>query len=270
VPAAPASLPHWGAQKTWLIDSGNQFRPTAPLALDSAAYAAAFNEVKAIGAVGSMLRTADQTASAQFWAGAAGTGPWVRAGIDAAQSAGLSTLENAALFAKLSTSMVDAGIAVWDTKYAFDYWRPVTAIRLADLDGNDGTVADPGWTPLITTPPHPSYISAHASAAGAATIVLQSVFGAGSPFCMTFGGNNRCWTSFETAALDATNSRLWGGIHWSFDNMTGLAQGREVAAFALSRGVFAAVPEPASWATMIAGFGLLGGTLRIRRRIRFA
>jgi hypothetical protein len=266
---APAALPGWGAVDPWLLDSADQFRPGAPPTLTDAAYSAAFNAVKDIGSAASLTRTADQTASAQFWAGAPGTGPWIQAGIEAAQAKGLSTLENARLFGSLSVAMADATIATWDAKYAYDYWRPVTAIRLADLDGNPGTAADLGWSPLIVTPPHPSYVSAHAAAAGAAWTILGAYLGDDNPFCLTFG-TTRCWTGYGDAATDAANSRLWGGIHWGFDNSTGLALGQAVAGHALADITFDAVPEPATWAMMVLGFGLAGALLRRRARTGLA
>ena len=262
----PAALPQWGGVDPWLMQSGDQFRPGPPPGLTSEAYTAAFKEVLTLGAANSATRTVDQTASAIFWAGAAGTGPWIQAGIDGAQAKGLSTIENARLFGLLSVALADAGIATWDAKYTYDYWRPVTAIRLADLDGNAATIADPNWTSLIVAPPHPSFLSAHASAVGAASTILGAFLGDGNSFCLTAGANNRCWTGYEAAALDAANSRLWGGIHWSFDNAAGLDLGRSVGQYALASGAFRAVPEPLSWTLMITGFGLAGVMLRRRPR----
>ncbi|HEX7947909.1 MAG TPA: PEPxxWA-CTERM sorting domain-containing protein, partial [Phenylobacterium sp.] len=261
----PAALPGWGAVDPWLLNSGDQFRPGPPPAIGSVAYAAAYNEVMAVGSATSATRTADQTASAQFWAAASGTGPWIQAGLDVAQTAGLSTLENARLFATLSTAIADVAIATWDSKYAYDYWRPVTGIRNGDLDGNDATVADPSWNPLIVTPAFPSYFSAHAAVAGAASTILGSFLGDGHSFCLMASGATRCFSGYEQAATDAANSRLWGGIHWSFDNATGLATGRAVANYALASKAFDAVPEPSAWGVMIMGFGLVGRLLRRRR-----
>ena len=126
----------------------------------SPAYAVAFNEVMAIGSTTSATRTDDQSAAALFWAGTAGAQQWVQAGLDVAETAGLSTIDNARLFALLGTSIADTLIGVWDSKFEYDLWRPVTAIQGADLDGNPATLADPGWSSLINNPPYSKRSSA--------------------------------------------------------------------------------------------------------------
>jgi hypothetical protein len=265
---AAGVFPQWGGVDPWLMTSGDQFRSAAPPALNSAAYTAAFDEVKDIGASGSLTRTADQSASAVFWAGASGVGPWIRAAIDVAQGSGNSTLENASVLAQMLVAGADATIGIFDAKYHYDYWRPVTAIRAGDADGNPDTVGDAGWSSFITTPPHPSYISGHSGQAGAASVVLAAAFGNETAFCLTWAGNSRCWDSFSLAAEDAANSRLWGGIHWRFDNEAGLALGRAVGDWTLGSNAFNAVPEPATWAMMILGFGVVGLAARRRERMQ--
>jgi hypothetical protein len=263
-----AAVPQWAQVDPFVIASPDQFRPGPPPDVGSIAYAAAYSEVLAIGSATSLTRTADQSAAAQFWVQASGTAPWIQAGLDVAETTGLSSIENARLFALLSTSVADSVIGIWDAKYQYDYWRPVTAIRNGDLDGNGLTAGDPNWTPFITTPNHPSYISGHSGVAGAASTILANFLGDTQNFCLTVSGLNRCWSSFSGAADDAANSRLWGGIHWSFDNAAGLALGRQIGQYALSSTAFDAVPEPASWAMMITGLGLIG--VAIRRRTRRA
>lgn len=262
---APGAVPQWGGVDTWNIATGDQFRAAPPPEIGSAEYAAAFAEVRDIGSLGSLTRTADQSASAKFWEAASGTAPWIQAGLQGAQSEGLSTLENARLFALLTTSIADAAIATWDSKYFYDYWRPVTAIRLADLDGNSATDADPTWISYITAPPHPSYVSGHSAVSAAASTVLADLLGDSNPFCLTSSVGQRCFDGFEAAAQDAANSRLWGGIHWSFDNAAGLQLGSEIARYALASSAFDAVPEPTTWALMIVGFGMAGTMFRRRR-----
>jgi hypothetical protein len=263
---APAAVPQWGGVDPWILNSGDQFRPAPPPDITSAEYTLAYQQVMDIGSATSTTRTADQTASALFWAGAAGTGPWIQAAIGRSEAKGLTTIENAQLFALLATTTADAAIAVWDTKYFYDYWRPITAIRNGDIDGNPDTVADPNWISLIVAPAFPSYASAHATVAGAAAGTLAALLGDAGNFCLTAGGNSRCWASFSDASQDAANSREWGGIHWSFDNETGLVLGADIADFALAGGYFRAVPEPLGWSLLLGGIGLVGGVLRARRR----
>jgi hypothetical protein len=262
-----AALPHWGGVTPFLLSSGSQFRPDAPPALGSAEYAAAYNEVKTIGAIGSATRTADQTASALFWDVSNGL-TWIRIGVDVIADDNRSTLENAQIMAKLSTAVADSLIAGFDAKYHHNFWRPVTAIREGANDGNAATEGDANWSPLFNTPAHPSYLSTHSMQSGAASTVLLALAG-DQAFCNTIGPDTRCFTGLAQAAQDAADSRLWGGIHFRFDNELGLAAGQAVGRWALSQTAFNAVPEPASWALMIAGFGLAGAVVR-RRKVRVA
>ena len=260
---APAALPHWGDVTPFGMTSGDQFRPGPPPALDSAEYAAAFNEVKEWGSAGSLLRTADQTASALFWDAANGA-PWLRIGLLVAEDEPKTTLEFASSFALLTTSLADALIAGFDAKYEYALWRPITAIRNADLDGNDATVSDPNWNSLFAAPNHPSYLSTHSALSGAGAGILIALFGDDHQFEFSIGGDSRAFTSITQAALDGANSRLWGGIHFSFDNAAGLVTGQQIAAQALEGNAFNAVPEPAAWTMMILGFGLVGAIHRRR------
>ena len=264
----PPAMPQQATVTPYLMTSPSQFRVAPPPLLTSAQYTAAFNEVKEIGAIGSLARTADQTLSAKFWATTQGPGPWITAAIGIAGTKGLSTLENARLFALLSTSVADAITSVWDSKFYYDYWRPVTGIRAADTDGNVDTVSDPNWTPLIVTPSHQSYSSAHATISGAAATILELTLGNTDPFCVTSLAATRCWANFGDAATDSVNSRLWAGVHWRFDNEAGFAAGQAIGRFAFASTAFAAVPEPAAWALLITGFALTGTAMRRRRTYR--
>lgn len=261
---APAAIPQYAHVTPFLMNSPDQFRPGPPPALDSAEYAAAYEEVKQYGAMNSLIRSADQTAAANFWNPANGSN-WLRIGVDYALGQGLSTIDNATLFATLMTASADALIAGWDSKYAYDSWRPITAIRSGDLDGNPLTIADPTWNSLNPAPAHPSYISTLSALSMASALILEDAFGNDHHFCTTIGANSRCWDSFEQAALDSSDSRIWDGIHFRFDTQAGLAVGRNIGAYALDQDGFGAVPEPASWAMMIAGFGLVGGVMRWRQ-----
>lgn len=155
----PGLLPQWPDVTPFAIASGDQFRPGGPPALDSAEYATELNQVKELGSINSTTRTADQTEIARFWADGAGTftppGHWNQIAELVALAQGNTLSENARLFALLNIAEADAAIVAWDAKYEYDFWRPVTAIRQADTDGNPDTIGDPNWEPLLVTPPFP-------------------------------------------------------------------------------------------------------------------
>ncbi len=251
---APGALPHWGGVDPFMMTTGDQFRPAPPPALDSAEYAAAYNEVKEIGAVGSATRTADQTASALFWDAANGS-PWLRIGLLVGEDEALDTLGFARSYALLTTSLADALIAGFDAKYEYALWRPVTAIQLGDTDGNDATLGDAAWQSLFPAPAHPSYLSTHSALSGAGAGVLIAMFGDTQGFEFSIGADTRAFTGLQQAALDGANSRLWGGIHFDFDNEAGLWTGDQIAQWALAGRAFNAVPEPATWAMLLLGLG---------------
>src|SRR5207237_1766873 len=187
------------------IPSDSAFRPPAPPALTSADYTAAFNEVKSLGAANSTTRTAEQSQIARFWYGTAGTftsaGYWNQIAQGVAQQRGDSLVQNARLFALLNLAQADAYFAVWDAKYTYNFWRPVTAIRAADADGNPDTAADPAWAPFLATPAHPSYNSGHSGISGAAAAVLAAFFGSDAvPFSLSsdsLPGVTRSFASFS-------------------------------------------------------------------------
>lgn len=269
VPGAAPILPGFGNVKPFLLTSADQFEAAPPPAIGSLDYAAAYNLVKLVGAANSEqlgFRTHDQTQAALFWA-AAGGASWVQIGVGLAANKGLSTLQNAQLFALLTSGLTDAFITVFDAKYENSFWRPVTAIHAGDIDGNPLTVGDPNWTSLLPAPNHPDYYSAHAVADGTAAAILLGLVGDQS-FCATFGGIQRCFAGINAASVEGANSRIWGGIHFPFDATSGLDTGTSIGQFALNDSVFRAVPEPATWMTMVLGFALLGWTIRRRSEHR--
>jgi uncharacterized protein (TIGR03118 family) len=236
---APAQTPQWPSVTPFALDSGSQFRPGPPPALTSAAYTAAFNEVKSLGRVDSTTRTPQQTEVARFWEAKAGTpqiaGYWNEIAQGAATSQGNTLDQNARLFADLNVTLADETIAFFDAKYTYNRWRPVTAIQLADQDGNPDTVADPNWLPLLNTANHPSWVSAHGGISGAAAATLANFFSTDNvPISLTsedLAGVTNSFTSFSAAAAEAENSVVWSGTHFRFDVTAGDAQGRAVAAF---------------------------------------
>ncbi|HVK11712.1 MAG TPA: phosphatase PAP2 family protein [Gemmataceae bacterium] len=232
-------LPSWGKAPLFALKSAEAVRPPEPPALTSPEFAAAFRQVQALGSRDSRMRTAEQTEIAKFWADGEGTvtppGHWNRIAAAVARDRGLSRAETARLFAMLNVALADAAIACWECKFRFDVWRPVTAIRNADQLKNPDLVAEPDWTPLLTTPPFPAYTSGHSSFSGAAAAVLAQFFGTDRVRFTTASdglpGVTRSFASFTDAATEAGLSRIYGGIHWSFDNTAGQMSGRKIGEY---------------------------------------
>jgi hypothetical protein len=200
----------------WVIASPDQFRPAGPPALTSDQYATDFNEVKAIGSLTSSTRTDFQTEVAKFWNGNTGL-YWNRIAQTMSAQNNTSLSDNARIYALLNIAIADGAIACWDAKYQYVHWRPITAIQLADTDGNASTDPDPSWAPLLVTPNHPEYPSAHATVSPAAAVVLQAAFGDSGPFTLdseTLPGVLHSFTSFAAAADEAFEARIYGGIHF--------------------------------------------------------
>jgi hypothetical protein len=226
----------WGQVTPFVLDRGDQFRPAPPPPLTSDAYAAAINEVKSLGSAASTTRTAEQTQIGRFW-----NPPiqnfWnqIAETVAVAHHSDLPT--TARLFAALNLSFADSAIAFYDAKYTYRLWRPVTAIRLADTDGNPNTVADPNWLPLSgNTAADPSYPGAHSTISAAGADVLSSFFGDDQSFSVTspaLPGVTRSFTSFDAAAQEAGLSRIFSGQHTRLDHVAGLALGHDVAGFVL-------------------------------------
>jgi hypothetical protein len=239
---APALAPQWPQLVPFAMTRGDQFRAAGPPDLTRAEYTAAFNEVKALGRRDESTRTAEQTQIGLFWADNAGVSPtppghWLDIALRESKHRGLTLSENARLFAMLGVALADAAIVSWDAKFDDDFWRPITAIREADTDGNPATVADSDWLPLIPTPPFPSYTSGHSTFSAAAAAVLGAVFGADTPFSTSSAdlpGVVRSFASYEAAADEAARSRLYGGIHYSFDNNDGITTGRALGEYVVT------------------------------------
>jgi PAP2 superfamily len=242
-PTAPefksAALPQWKDLTCFTMVSASQFRPAAPPALTSRQYAKDINQVKALGRKKSKERTADQTESARFWADDAGIsytppGHWNQIVGRVAANASDTLLNNARAFALLNISLADAGVAAWDAKYTYSRWRPIDAVRNADIDGNRATQAQKGWQPLLNTPNHPDYVSGHSTFSGAAAQVLTQIYGKKFSFTANsvgLAGVERSYTSFDAAADEAGMSRVYGGIHTMSANEAGLASGRALGRY---------------------------------------
>jgi len=239
-PTPPAFLPGVGfavAHTTpWVISSASQFRPGPPPDLTSNLYAANLNETKDKGLKTSATRTADETVAATFWASASVTYLWNHVAVQLGLQRKLSLLDNARLLAQLNVVTADAAIATFDAKYTYAFWRPVTAIPLADTDGNPATTADPAWVPLIVTPAHPEYPSAHSTFSSSAAAVLANYFGEYTTSVFdsnTLPGVMRTFSTFSDVLADIANARIDGGIHYRNSCNIGEALGTSVAQYSM-------------------------------------
>jgi len=237
--------------RPFLLRRADQFRPPAPPSLSSSQWAADFNEIKSVGAVNSTTRTPDQTAIAIFW-----TANVVRQYNALARSIAtrmsLDVPQSARLLAMLNEVGADAMIAMMDAKYHYLLWRPVTAIDPTSVtndgfgpvpgfdDGNPATVEQPGWRPLLATPNHPEYPSAHVNISSAIVEVLTRFLGTDAIDIDVQGGPTfnvtRHFATADDLRTEVANARVWGGLHYRFSTVAGSILGREIADYDLSRG----------------------------------
>jgi hypothetical protein len=231
VPTLLPAVPNWGKRRPWVMTGGDQFRPGPPPGLTSDTWKRDFDEIKALGARNSTQRTPEQTAIAKFWEATAPAVYWPVAR-SLATAPGRDVIENARLLAVAAMAMDDALIAVFDAKYAYNFWRPVTAIRNAE-----GDARDPGWMPFIDTPMHPEYPCAHCIVSGSLGAVLEAEFGTGpgpklSSASSTAGGAVRTWTSVGDFVQEVALARIYDGVHYRNSTEVGTAMGRKVGELA--------------------------------------
>lgn len=234
---APAVFTHWDGVTPFVLNNDEQLRPIPPPPLSSDAYAAALNEVKSLGQDSSTTRTADETTQAKFWA-APIWNYWNQIADDAVLAHHTDLPQAARLFADMDLSFADGAISFYDAKYHYDLWRPITAIREAATDGNPATIADPNWTPLATTPADPSYPGAHSVVSEAGATVLSAFFGNHDDITVTsevLPGVVRHFDSYQEAAREAGQSRIFAGVHTRLDHNAGLRLGRDVAGHVLAQ-----------------------------------
>lgn len=281
--------PQWGELDLFgLVDMEGLYPDRMP-DLTSQEYTDAFNEVKELGALNSATRTEEQTEIALFWAyDRLGMGTPMRLYNDIlrrlALDQGTDLMDNARLFAMSSTSVADAGIVAWDSKFEYDFWRPISGIRRADEDGNPDTEMDPDWEPLGApggtapdgstiddfTPPFPTYLSGHASFGGALFRSLENFYGTDEmPFEIgsdEVPGKTRSFDRFSDASAENGRSRVYMGIHWNFDDTEARAMGVRVAD-EIAQSHFQPVPEP-SGLTLASLALLLSMGVSRRRNVR--
>jgi hypothetical protein len=225
------AAPGWGEVTRFVLTSNSRYRPKAPYALTSKKDAADFNEVKRLGAVNSSSRSPEQTGIALFWVESSPLG-WNRIARIVSAQCGLNLWENARLFGLLNFASADGYIADFENKYFYEFWRPITAIRAADIDGNPDTIADKTWESLRPTPAGPDYTSGHSVQGGAMSEVLARFFGTDkisfSTTSTTLPGATRSFTSFSQAAEENGNSRVYIGFHFRHAVTEGIKLGRKV------------------------------------------
>lgn len=242
-PSPFAALTRWGEIIPFALNDDSQFRPGPPYAVTSKKYTVDFNEVKSLGGNGTTTpsaRTPEQTEIALFWVEGSPL-QWNRIARTVSAAAGLNLWENARLFGLLNMALMDGYIGTFETKYHYNYWRPITAIRLAATDGNPDTSADPTWTPLVDTPAIPDYDSGHSVQGGTAAQVLKRFFGtdtisfstcsttlpAGST-CNDGSPVTRSYSSFSQAADGNGLSRILVGFHFRKAVQEGIEHGRKI------------------------------------------
>ena len=258
----PPELPQWARVTPFALADATAFRPAPPPDLGSPQYAAAVDEVLRLGRIDSTERTPEQTELVTFWANGPGTatppGHWNRIATDLLMTDGRDLLDHARTLALLNLALADAAITAWDAKYQYDLWRPLHAIRRASEDGNDATLTDSNWLPLLKTPAHPSYVSGHSTFSAAAATVLTELFGDQVTFTSTTDPLSgltqrplapelivtRQFTSFWQAAEQAGLSRIYGGIHYAFDNTAGMQLGKAVGEAVIGHWLQPTAPHP--------------------------
>jgi hypothetical protein len=242
-PTALDPDPWVGDLEPFLIDRPDQFRSEGPLDVTSAEYAEEYDEVKRLGAIDSSVRTADQTSAAIFWQFAPAAF-WNRLTRDLASAHGLDAVEEARLLAIVNLTAADGAISCWNDKYYWDFWRPVTAIRSGDADGNPLTVGDPAWTPLfdpstvvtgapLSNPPFPDHPSGHTCLSGAVLTSMRDFFGtdkvAFDVHSGRFPGTPRHFERFSHALREIIDARVWAGVHFRSADVQGSVIGKKVA-----------------------------------------
>jgi hypothetical protein len=228
---APAAVPWLAQLRPFAIRSVAQFRPDGPPALDSPKWAKDYNEVKSIGAIDSTTRTPEQTEIGRFYSEHTGA-QFARVFRDFADAHGMSLADNARLFAMIYVASADALIVGWDAKYQYARWRPVTAIPAGDTDGNAATDADPAWAPLLTTPNHPEYVSAHGCFTAAYAETLRQFFGTkhvSVTLTSTVTGTSRTFDNTDDLAREIVEARIYAGIHFRTSCVHGAVVGKKVA-----------------------------------------
>jgi hypothetical protein len=231
----PTTIPTgWslGQHRPWFMKSAAQFRPGPPPALKSSVWARDYNEVKAVGSATSTVRTHEQTEIARFWASNL---PDIHLGLasSVATGPGREVTRNARLYAAVTAAMNETETAIFEAKYHYLFWRPITAIRNGDRDGNSATERDADWVPLIVTPMQPEYPCAHCMLATSIITVLRAEAGGNAALNLsttsnTAPGVTRRWTSTDAVVQEVSMARIWAGVHYRNSTEAGNHMGEQV------------------------------------------
>jgi hypothetical protein len=237
VPTAVMVGSAWPKLKPFVLTSVSQFRPQPPIALGSEQWAADYNEIKSLGGRTGSKRSAGQTEDALFWLspGPAIYYPVVR---QVAAAKKLNLLDSARFMALVAVARSDAFVAVFDAKYHYDFWRPITAIRNGDIDDNAKTDLEPTWQPIDNTPMHPEYPCAHCIMSGTIASVVEQLFGSADIAEVTLTsptapGVTRRWTNLWAMTDDVSNARIFAGFHYRFSTKVGQDMGRSIGQYAV-------------------------------------
>lgn len=235
VPTPSMWAPMWPNVRPFALTTASQFRPAPPIALSSAEWTADYNEIKTLGRIDSAARSAAQTEAARFWLSVGGDVyyPMVRS---IAAERKLGVLDSARLFALVAVARADSLIAVFDAKYHYDFWRPVTAIRHGDNDNNPATERDATWQPIADTPMHPEYPCAHCITAASMCAVLEAVIGTSAiaevaMTSRTAPGVTRRWTDLRQFVKEVSDARIWAGFHYRSSTRVGQDMGRRIGEY---------------------------------------
>jgi hypothetical protein len=234
VPTEFPVMSSWGIVRPFALKSGNQFRPPPPYSLNSAKWTKDYNEVKKMGAKSGSARNEEQSQIARFWelTGPATYNPVAR---QVAEAKAFDVLDNARLFALFSMAAADAGVAIFEAKYKYNFWRPVTAIRNADLDGNNATERDPNWEPFIRTPMHPEYPCAHCTFQSTAASVLRTFFESDAATfklsSTSAPGVTRSFNKLSDYVAEVVNARVYDGVHYRTSGEAGAAMGLKIGEY---------------------------------------
>jgi PAP2 superfamily len=238
VPTAITICSMWGEMKPFTLAAGSQFRPAPPISLDSKEWATDYNELKDYGGLISAKRAPEQTEIARFWlvGPPAAYHPFARELVKTKQ---MNVVDSARFMALVAIGLNDAIIAVLDAKYHYNFWRPITAIRNGDIDGNPATDRDASWQPIAATPMHPEYPCAHCAQSGTFAAVVSAVLGSAdipettmaSP---TAPGITRRWTNMASFTQEVANARIWAGFHYRFSTRVGTEMGYRIGEYVVT------------------------------------